>query len=418
MQPAGAIDGWALAGMARLRREYADGVLVALTDRDVYVPGLESVYGQAVPRYAVACASAARLRTPQQLASVAVHEAGHLWGLQHCEAEGCAMRPATRLADVDARGTVLCERCQAARCAPSIAPLPGPASFVYSPMYRMDFGNDHVFPTLKFETLRARVSLDSLDPDWPEDDDLALVHEAEYLDDLAHTRQTPRTAWSECPVSEQVLTAQRWMTGGTMKAAGLALERRGFAMNMGGGFHHAFAAHSEGFCYYNDVAISVRRLQRDGAIKKAAIIDCDVHQGNGTAHIFQGDYSVFTLSMHQENLYPPKQRSDLDISLPDGVDDDAYLARMRRTIPSSLSFFAPDIVYYLAGADPYEHDRLGGLGLSIDGLRLRDELVFEQCFTRGIPCITVLAGGYAEDWHETVAIHHHTITAAQQLYGD
>ncbi|MHB2020743.1 MAG: histone deacetylase family protein, partial [Candidatus Xenobia bacterium] len=350
-------------------------------------------------------------------ASVLVHEVGHLWGLQHCADRFCVMHQADSLADVDRRGLMLCHACRSKRRPPASPPaLPPPPAFVYSRDYRQDFG-PHPFPIEKYHTLRDRLTVDVLEPEMPDNATLALVHDAEYLDDLTQYRVTDRTRYAEAPVWDKVILPQRLMVGGTILAAQIALAGCGFCMNMGGGFHHAFAGMGHGFCFYNDVAVAIRKLQHEGAIRKAAIIDCDVHQGNGTAHIFAGDETVFTLSLHQENLFPHKQESTLDVGLPDHAEDELYIARLRRTVPSTLSFFEPDIVFYLAGADPYVGDRLGGLALSMDGLRIRDELVLEQCFSRRLPVCVTLAGGYAHDWYDTVKIHEHTCQVAHQLYG-
>ncbi len=187
-------------------------------------------------------------------------------------------------------------------------------------------------------------------------------------------------------------------------------------MNLSGGFHHAFPDHAEGFCYTNDVAIGIRRLQRDRQVSKFLVVDCDLHQGNGTAHIFQEDPDVFTFSIHQENNYPIKRKSDLDIGLANRTDDATYLAHLHRHVPRMMDDFAPEFVIYLAGADPYEYDQLGGLSLTIDGLQERDEFVIGECVRRDIPVAVLLAGGYAVNTDDTVTIHCNTCKTAHKMW--
>ena len=199
------------------------------------------------------------------------------------------------------------------------------------------------------------------------------------------------------------------MAGGTLCAAALALDE-GLAVHLGGGLHHAFAGHGEGFCLFNDVAVAIRRLQGDGRIARAAVVDCDVHQGNGTAAIFQGDASVFTFSIHQQHNYPlHKPESDLDIGLADGAGDEIYLHDLELALPEVMAS-KPDLVCYLAGADPYEQDQLGGLRLSLEGLRHRDAMVLEAAGR--VPVAIVLAGGYARRLDDTVTIHTNTVLEA------
>src|SRR5439155_23745876 len=202
--------------------------------------------------------------------------------------------------------------------------------------------------------------------------------------------------------------------GGTTLAARRALEC-GAGINLGGGFHHASADRAEGFCYLNDLAVAIRVLQRDGSVRRAAVVDCDVHQGNGTAAIFDGDPSVFTLSLHQEMNYPvPKRNGTLDIGLPDQTGDADYLERLDPALERVWAF-APEIVLYQAGADPYREDLLGGLALSFEGLEARDRRVLEGCASRGIPAVVTLGGGYARDRDDTVRIHVATCRIAMRL---
>lgn len=293
---------------------------------------------------------------------------------------------------------------------------------VYSPQYRIDIGT-HVFPTRKYELLHDRLLATPQDAVVVEPrpaawDDLALVHTAAYLDKLrSGDFDVPALAQLEVPWSPEVVEGFRLMTGGTIEAARLALERGGAAsvFHIGGGFHHAFAAHGEGFCLFNDVAVAIRRCQADGSLDRAAIIDLDVHQGNGTAAIFQGDARVFTCSMHQEHNYPAlKPPSSLDIGLPNGMTDGPYLDRLAAMLPDALAQ-QPGLVFYLAGADPYEDDQLGGLALSKSGLRQRDRLVLDACWAARVPVVTLLAGGYARRLEDTVDIHQATFEEAARL---
>ena len=283
---------------------------------------------------------------------------------------------------------------------------------VYSDDYHVDMG-DHVFPVEKYRLVHARLmnegvlrAEDIAAPQPASENDLLLVHEPGYL---AHLRRLASFGWGyltpDTPVSAEILDKSILSAGGTVLAARLALNA-GLALHLSGGFHHAFADHGEGFCYINDVAVAVRRLQQEGAIRRAAIIDCDVHQGNGTATIFAGDPSVFTFSIHEEGNYPLlKPPSDLDIGLPWECDDEQYLAGVRAGLESSLGGDPPGIALYLAGADPYQDDMLGGLAVTMQGLRDRDRLVLASCATAGVPVAVVLAGGYAHHTADTVAIH-------------
>ena len=284
---------------------------------------------------------------------------------------------------------------------------------VYSPAYDCDIG-EHVFPTAKYPLVLQSLLQSGdvqpaqvLEPEGAGPELLALVHTPAYLDDFLALRPTRRVMLSELPISAAIRDSYVLAAGGTLLAARRALAD-GAAMHLGGGFHHAMPDHAEGFCYLNDVAVAVRVLQRDGSIRRAAIIDTDVHQGNGTARIFQGDANVFTFSIHQENNYPIKEVSDWDVGLDDGTGDAAYLARLGDAVPQILERAAPDLVLMVAGADPYCEDQLGGLALTLDGLRARDRLVVNACASRRIPIVAVLAGGYALRLADTVAIHCNT----------
>ncbi|MBI1939932.1 MAG: histone deacetylase, partial [Acidobacteria bacterium] len=283
--------------------------------------------------------------------------------------------------------------------------------FVYSDEYDLNLGN-HVFPAIKYRLVKEKLLRDGVaragdlvEPAPASDDDVALVHHREYIRKL----QTGKLSYLEIlrleiPYSPELIRAVWLSAGGSILAGRLALEDS-VAVNLGGGFHHAYPDHGEGFCVLNDIAIAIRRLQKDNAIERAMTVDCDVHQGNGTAAVFAGDHTVFTLSIHQENNYPyPKPPSDLDINLEDGVGDDEYLARLEEGLEKSLAEFQPDLMFYLAGADPYREDQLGGLRLTVEGLEKRDRLVYGKARAKKIPVAVTLAGGYARKVEDTVLI--------------
>ena len=287
---------------------------------------------------------------------------------------------------------------------------------VYSPGYHIDIGT-HVFPTKKYQLLHDRIRANHVDAAFVEPhaaswEQLATVHSPEYLGKLQRGDfELSEMAQLEIPWSPAAVEGFRLMTGGTIEAAWLALETSG-AFHIGGGFHHAFANHGEGFCLFNDVAVAIRLLLTQGAIERAAVIDLDVHHGNGTAFIFENEPRVFTFSLHQQHNYPfHKPRGSLDIGLLDGAGDDVYLARLRGALPRVVEH-APDVVFYLAGADPYEDDQLGGLALSKDGLRRRDQLVLDTCRDARLPVVILLAGGYARRLDDTVDIHYSTFIEA------
>ena len=300
----------------------------------------------------------------------------------------------------------------------------------------MDIG-PHVFPTRKYALIHARLieagvipSSDVIEPKPASWDDLALVHSPEYLTKMRDGTMSPKdVAQLELPWSREMVEGFRLMAGGTIQAALIAcgLERspeglrdteavrhtevaQGFspAIHIGGGLHHAFPSHGEGFCPFNDVAVAVRVLQARG-IERIAIVDLDVHHGNGTAFTFESDPRVFTFSMHQQHNYPMwKPRGSLDVGLPDGAGDLTYLEELDRALPTVMAQ-APQCVFYLAGADPYEDDQLGGLRLTRDGLRQRDRMVVGALRAAGVPLVVTLAGGYARRVEDTVAIHAATI---------
>jgi acetoin utilization deacetylase AcuC-like enzyme len=316
---------------------------------------------------------------------------------------------------------------------------------VFSPRYRIDIGL-HVFPTSKYDLIKARLleaglvqAVDIIEPEPATWNELALVHTHDYLEKLRSGRLTPEEAAQlELPWSFEMVEGFRVMAGGTIRAArSLKSEVRSLkyltdfkesetsdfrlrtsdlrvAVHVGGGLHHAFPNHGEGFCPFNDVAVAVRVLQGLG-VERHAIVDLDVHHGNGTAFIFESDPRVYTFSMHQQHNYPMwKPRGSLDIGLPDGAHDATYLMELERAMPQVLAH-RPQCAFYLAGADPYEDDQLGGLRLTRDGLRRRDRFVLERFHDAGVPVVVVLAGGYARVVEHTVAIHVATIEEAIRI---
>ncbi len=295
---------------------------------------------------------------------------------------------------------------------------------VYTDDYHFDLGA-HVFPAQKYRLIYKRLledgraePADFVAPQPATDEDVMLVHTREWVRKLrTGTLSYAEVLKLEVPYSEDLVEAFWLSAGGSILACRRAAES-GAAVNLCGGFHHAFPDHGEGFCAINDVAIAVRRLQKDGVIRRALIVDCDVHQGNGTAAIFAGDSDVFTFSMHQENNYPvPKPPSTLDINLPDGIGDAEYLELLEGGLGQGLDGFAPDLVCYLAGADPYREDQLGGLRLTLDGLKHRDLLVFESAKRKSVPAFATLAGGYARNVEDTVTIHCNTVVALGEVHG-
>ena len=291
-----------------------------------------------------------------------------------------------------------------------------PPPLVWDPTYEVDIG-PHVFVTAKYRMTRERLLADGtvteedfVSPAPATRDELALVHTMSYLDKIAtDSLSMAERTLLEVPFSEEVRDAMILSCGGTLLTARRALEH-GAAGHLGGGFHHAFDGHGEGFCLLNDVAVAVRALIEEGLVARAAVVDLDLHHGNGTAAIFANDPAVFTFSMHQENNYPAhKPPSDLDLGLEDRTGDEEYLGLLAEHLPRVLDDHRPVVVVYLAGADPYRDDQLGGLALTLDGLRRRDRMVFDAAGDRGIPVAVVLAGGYAFRLEDTVAIHTATI---------
>ena len=324
---------------------------------------------------------------------------------------------------------------------------------VYSDDYYLPIGA-HVFPAEKYRRIHDRLletgvadAEDFVTPQLASDQDVLLVHTPEYVQKLKTGTLSAREELEmEVPYSPELVRAFWLAAGGSILAADYALQNH-IAFNIGGGFHHAFPDHGEGFCMIHDVAVAIRRMQRDDRITRAMTVDCDVHQGNGTAAIFAGVRvptgplpstsastlgpampakvrnahagDVFTISLHQENNYPMwKPPSSIDVDLPDGIGDDDYLAWLDNALSSGLRQFDPELICYIAGADPYRGDQLGGLSLTIEGLKRRDELVFRVARARNIPVMVTFAGGYAQRVEDTVTIHCNTVIAASELYAN
>jgi acetoin utilization deacetylase AcuC-like enzyme len=305
----------------------------------------------------------------------------------------------------------------------------------YSDTFVLPLPEQHRFPMAKYRLLRERLleeqilsAADLQVPDPVAWDDLRLVHDAAYVDAVANgTLPADAQRRIGFPWSAMMVERSRRSVGATLAAArtiagdglavrhdrGLCNSRFAVAANLAGGTHHAFRDRGEGYCVFNDVAVAAAALRRDGLIARAAVVDCDVHQGNGTAAIFRDDPSVFTFSLHGAKNFPfRKEVSDLDVTFEDGAGDDEYLTALRTHLPGVLDRQRPDLVFYLAGADPYEGDRLGRLKLTIDGLRTRDRVVFDACRDRDLPVVVAMSGGYAPDVDAIVTIHSNTIREA------
>lgn len=293
----------------------------------------------------------------------------------------------------------------------------------YTPSYYADIGDNHIFPIRKFELVRNQLLAEgTLEPDELVEpapatiDDVTLVHTEDYVSRLCNGSLTPKEVRRlGLPWSESLVRRSFYATGGTLAASQVALDA-GYSSNLAGGTHHSFADRGEGFCVLNDVAIAIRALRKRKLIRRAAIVDCDVHQGNGTATIFAGDGETFTFSMHGANNYPLfKARSSLDVELADGAGDDEYLESLAKHLPAVFAH-DPEIVFYLAGADPYAGDKLGRLALSIGGLRERDAFVLRECYVRETPVVTVMSGGYGKEIDDTIEIHCNTIRMVKEVF--
>lgn len=302
--------------------------------------------------------------------------------------------------------------------------MPEKIRLVYSKDYAVDIGQ-HVFPTSKYKLIKDQIirdpslkeRVDFVAPRKAREEDILLAHDKSYIYKLkTGTLSREEIIRTELPYSKQLVDASMFCCGGTILATEIALKDM-LGLHIGGGFHHAFPDHGEGFCILNDIAVAVKRLIKYGPIKRALVVDCDLHHGNGTAAIFANDKSVFTFSIHQENNYPfLKPPSRLDIGLVDGAGDSEYLYALSENIPSIIRVFRPEFIMYVAGADPYREDQLGGLKLTKDGLKERDEFIFKQAKASSIPIAVVLAGGYAFHESDTVDIHCNTIKSGIRLF--
>lgn len=293
----------------------------------------------------------------------------------------------------------------------------------YTPRYYADIGNGHVFPIRKFELVRDRLlaegTLDAselIEPPPATIEDVLLVHTEDYVSRLCNGTLTPKEIRRlGLPWSESLVQRSFYATGGTLAATEVALAK-GYGSNLAGGTHHSFADRGEGFCVLNDVAIAIRAMRARKSFRRAAIVDCDVHQGNGTATIFAGDEETFTFSIHGSNNYPLfKAKSTLDVELADGTTDEEYLDTFAARLPDVFAH-DPEIVFYLAGADPFAGDKLGRLALSIAGLRERDAYVLRECYEREVPIVTVMSGGYGKDIDDTIEIHCNTIRMVEEIF--
>jgi|SRR5882724_4214008 len=325
---------------------------------------------------------------------------------------------------------------------------------IYSDDYYLPIGA-HVFPAQKYRLIHQRLLEtgiaepgDFITPQPASDDDIRLVHTREYVQKLkTGTLSALEEQQMEVPYSPELVKAFWLSAGGSILAADWAL-KDGVACNIGGGFHHAFPDHGEGFCVIHDVAVAIKRMHQQGKLTRAMTVDCDVHNGNGTAAIFppkvklghplpsasasqrdihpanpeaanskDGELDVFTISLHQAHNYPAyKPPSSIDVNLADGTNDEEYLGWLDQSLSSAFRHFAPELICYIAGADPYKEDQLGGLSLTIEGLKKRDELVLRVAKARNVPVMITYAGGYARRVDDTVTIHCNTVLAAQEVF--
>ncbi|RIX49452.1 MAG: histone deacetylase [Rhodocyclales bacterium GT-UBC] len=293
----------------------------------------------------------------------------------------------------------------------------------YSDVFVLPLPAGHRFPMEKYARLRQALlasgefrESDFHLPPAASDEELARAHDLDYIHRVSHGRLDDKAQKAiGFPWSAGMVERSRRSAGATLSACRAALED-GVAANLAGGTHHAFRDHGEGFCVFNDAAVAARAMQAEGLAGRILIVDCDVHQGNGTASILAGDDSIFTFSIHGARNYPfDKEQSDLDIELPDGCSDAAYLLRLEEGLHTACDIARPDLVIYLAGADPYQDDRLGRLGLSFGGLEERDRMVFSNSRRQGIPLALAMAGGYARQIDDTVKIHCTTVTLAKAM---
>lgn len=297
---------------------------------------------------------------------------------------------------------------------------------VFSPHYSFDLSPHHPFPMGKYQAVRDALLADgTLTEDWilaPEpasEAELLRVHTRDYVDRFLAGEMTPAEQRKlGFPWSPELVRRALFATGGTLLAARLAL-RDGVGVNLAGGSHHAFAGHGEGYCAFHDMAVAIRAVQEEHPGLRIAIVDCDVHQGNGSAALLGEDPRVFTFSVHCESNYPlRKVPGSRDVGLPSGVEDLEYLRLLEEELDLIWERVRPDLVFYQAGVDPLRGDRLGRLSLTPDGLRRRDEAVLRRCTASGVPAVVVMGGGYAARFEETVAAHAQTVRTALSHHGD
>jgi len=297
-----------------------------------------------------------------------------------------------------------------------------PFKFIYSDKYWMHNMKNHVFPVEKYRLIYEKLLMmgarkkDFLSPHSASVEDVLLVHTPKYVKKLRAGKLSHAEVMSlELPFSPELFEFALMYVGGTIVASEQAL-KEGLAVHLGGGFHHAFADHGEGFCVLNDVAVAVEKMRKEGKVARVMVVDVDVHQGNGTAAILSKKDYVFTFSIHQMDIYPAvKPRSSLDVGLWTGDGDEKYLSALNAHFPRLYEDFHPDLVVYLAGADPFEKDQLGSLKLTKEGLMERGRLIIGEARSRKIPVVVLLAGGYAHDVQDTVAVHLNTIEVARKM---
>lgn len=295
----------------------------------------------------------------------------------------------------------------------------------YAPIYKYSLPEGHRFPMEKYELLPEQLLYEGtisneqfFEPERLHEEVLLWTHERGYWDDLVQEKLAPKAAKKiGFPMSRSLVDRGLHIAQGTLDCARYAMQY-GCAMNIAGGTHHAYAAHGEGFCVFNDIAIASNYLLRMNQVKQILVVDLDVHQGNGTAHIFQDNPAVFTFSVHGAKNYPHrKEKSDLDIPMPDGTQDDEYLAVLQNTLPKLIERVKPDIVFYLSGVDVIESDRLGRLSLSISGCRNRDKIVFSLLNKLQIPVAVSMGGGYSPDIRHIIEAHANTYRVAMDIWG-
>jgi len=294
----------------------------------------------------------------------------------------------------------------------------------YSPIYKYELPEGHRFPMIKYELIPEQLLYEGavtnenfFHPGKLNKEQLLLTHSEAYLDKLDNLNLDRKEVRNiGFPVRDKLIDRGKYISHGTLECARFATEY-GCAMNIAGGTHHSYADHGEGFCIYNDIAISANILLNEGTFEKILIVDLDVHQGNGTAKIFENDNRVFTFSMHGERNYPTrKEKSDLDIGMPDKAEDDLFLKTLRSTLPRLIEQEEPDMIFYLSGVDIIESDKLGRLSVSKEGCKLRDRFVFKECRKNGIPVAVSMGGGYSPKISDIVDAHANTFREALDVY--